>query len=185
MRDAVNQMYFIAIVLPQHLDEKILPYKKLVLEKFDCKVGLKSPAHITIIPPFWMEDEKEAGLLHDTDNLCSGIHSFQIVTKNFSAFKPRTIFIDVEKNEQLKQVKQAADSFFKQRSLYKMKIENRNFHPHITIATRDLHKKTFYEAWQLFETKEFTEEWMATGMSVLRHNKSNWNVIHTSGFINE
>ena len=66
-----------------------------------------------------------------------------------------------------------------------MKIESRHFHPHITIATRDLHKKTFYEAWQLFETKEFTEEWMATGMSVLRHNKSNWNVIHTSGFINE
>lgn len=182
MREVFHRMYFIAIVLPQYLDEKIISYKKLVLEKFDCKVGLKSPAHITIIPPFWMEDEKEVQLLHDTDNLCSSIHSFPVITNNFSAFSPRTIFIDVEKNEQLNQAKQTADRFFKQRPHYKMKIESRHFHPHITIATRDLHKKTFYEAWQLFETKIFSEEWMATGMSVLRHNNSIWNVIHMSAF---
>jgi 2'-5' RNA ligase len=111
MREVFHRMYFIAIVLPQYLDEKIISYKKLVLEKFDCKVGLKSPAHITIIPPFWMEDEKEVQLLHDTDTLCSSIHSFPVITNNFSAFSPRTIFIDVEKNEQLNQAKQTADRF--------------------------------------------------------------------------
>ena len=53
------QMYFVAIVLPSHLNEKLLAYKQLMLEKYNCKVALKSPAHITLVPPFWMEEEKE------------------------------------------------------------------------------------------------------------------------------
>src|SRR6476661_8835996 len=97
------QMYFIAIVLPPNLNEEILSYKKLVLERFDCKVGLKSPAHITIVPPFWMEEENERQLLTDVEILSHNIPSFFIGTNNFSAFKPRTIFIDVQKNEPLNQ----------------------------------------------------------------------------------
>lgn len=176
------QMYFIAIVLPPDLDEEILSYKKLVLERFDCKVGLKSPAHITIVPPFWMEEENERQLLADVELLSHSIFPFCIATNNFSAFKPRTIFIDVQKNEPLNQVKKISDEFFKQRPGYKIKMENRPFHPHITIATRDLYKKTFNEAWQLFGDKKFKKEWAASGLSVLRHNKRNWDVIHTSAF---
>jgi 2'-5' RNA ligase len=185
MKEASIKMYLIAIVLPQPLNERILSYKNFMLERFDCKVGLKSPAHITIIPPFWMEDEKEIQLFNDIDNLSSGIASFQIATNDFSAFKPRTIFIDVKPNKQLNSVKQSTDKFFKQRPEYKAKIENRPFHPHITIATRDLHKKAFYEAWPLFQNKNFEEEWTAKGMAVLRHNGRNWDVICTSSFAQE
>jgi 2'-5' RNA ligase len=176
------RMYFIALVLPPDLNEEILSYKKLVLERFDCKVGLKSPAHITIVPPFWMEEDNEKQLLSDVELLSHNIAPFFIGTNNFSAFKPRTIFIDIQKNEALNQVKKISDDFFKQKPGYKIKIENRPFHPHITIATRDLHKKTFYEAWQLFGNKEFKKEWMAGGLSVLRHNKKDWDVIYTSAF---
>ncbi|MBD0332835.1 MAG: 2'-5' RNA ligase family protein [Chitinophagaceae bacterium] len=175
-------MYFIAIVLPENLNEKILKLKNLMLEKYDCKVGLKSPAHITLVPPFWMNEEKEQELISDIDSISSALQPFVVATKNFSAFKPRTIFIDVGVTEQLKSVKIAADKFFSLRPDYRVKVETRPFHPHITIATRDLHKKAFHDAWPLFEHKTFTEEWNAEGISLLRHNKKNWNVIHTSQF---
>ena len=153
-------------------------------EKFGCTVGLKSPAHITIIPPFWMEEEKETELLNAVDIISREVTSFSVVTNDFSAFKPRTIFIDVELNEKLNEVKILSDAFFKQQPDYKIKIDNRPFHPHITIATRDLHKKSFYEAWTIFESKTFKEEWIAAGLSVLKHNKKNWDVVHTSQFKN-
>lgn len=178
------QMYFIAIVLPQVLNEKILLYKNFMLEKFQCKVGLKSPAHITIVPPFWMEEEKEAALLTTVDSISKEVRSFEVATDNFSAFQPRTIFIATMPNERLNEVKTLSDNFFKQQPDYKIKIDNRPFHPHITIATRDLHKKNFYEAWAIFENKVFKEEWIATGISVLKHNKKNWDVVHTSQFKN-
>lgn len=176
------QMYFIALVLPQPLNERILLYKQFMLERFDCKVGLKSPAHITLIPPFWMEEDKEPLLLDSVNLLSSGLASFSITTNNFSAFKPRTIFIDVQPNKELNRVKNITDHFFKNQDYSSIKTDNRPFHPHITIATRDLHKKDFHEAWPQFENKSFEEAWTATGLSVLRHNKKNWDVVHTSQF---
>lgn len=175
------QMYFIAIVLPQDLDQKILKYKNMMFEKYNCKVGLKSPAHITIVPPFWIDEEKEQQLLSDVNALSQNFKPFVIETNNFSTFKPRTIFIAVKHNDQLDAIKKSADEFFKNNSFYNIKIDTRPFHPHITIATRDLFKKDFYEIWPWFEEKKFSEEWLAEGISVLR-NKKNWDVIYTSQF---
>jgi 2'-5' RNA ligase len=178
------QMYFIAMVLPAHLNEKVLKYKNMMLEKFNCKVGLKSPAHITLVPPFWMEEEKEESLISDLENLSSQIAPFLVTTNNFSAFKPRTIFIQPVLTEELNKAKQAVDVVFRNNPLYNIKIETRPFHPHITIATRDLYKKSFHEIWPWFAEKEFKEEWMVEGFSILKHNKKNWDVVYTSQFKN-
>jgi 2'-5' RNA ligase len=86
-------------------------------------------------------------------------------------------------NEELKSLEAAVDNFFSQAD-YKIKTETRPFHPHITIATRDLHKKDFHEAWPFFETQKFKAEWEANGLSVLRHDSKCWEIIHTSQFNN-
>jgi 2'-5' RNA ligase len=176
------KMYFIAHVLPEHLNQRVLVYKQMMHDKFDCKAGLKSPAHITFVPPFWMEDEKETGLLDDLKEISGPVKPFAITTAGFSAFIPRTIFIDIAINKALIDVKSCTDHYFCNNPHYKIKTEKRAFHPHITIATRDLYKKAFYEAWSLFENKEFTEQWTASGLSLLRHNTQNWEVIYTSTF---
>src|SRR5688500_3711154 len=116
------KMYFIAILLPAHLDEEVNKYKALTYDKWGCKVGLKSPAHITMVPPFYMDDIFENDLLQDVDLIAKPIQSFTITTQNFSAFKPRTIFIDVVVSKELQNVKTTADSFFKQNEKYKVKI---------------------------------------------------------------
>jgi 2'-5' RNA ligase len=177
-------LYFLALVLPSGLNEKVLPYKEMMREKFNCHVGLKSPAHVTIVPPFWMDADNEQQLLEDADSLCTGIAPFKMVTDDFSAFKPRTIFIALKPNEEAAHVKKSADVFFSDRAPYEMKRETRPFHPHITIATRDLYKRAFAEAWSYFEKEQFREEWLMDGLSILRHNKKNWDVIHTSQFKN-
>ena len=178
-------MYFIALVLPAELNEKILHWKNFMNDRYHCKVGLKSPPHITFIPPFWMEEDRETSLLADVDSIGRTLTPFTIKTKNFSAFKPRTIFIDVEKTKDLDNLKQSVDNFFGTNSGYKIKVDARPFHPHITIATRDLFKKSFYDCWPVFEKEEFLKEWEANSLSVLRHNKKNWDVIHTSQFLDK
>lgn len=189
MNDTANtepkqaKMYFIAVVLPSHLDEKVLEYKKWMREVHGCKVGLKSPAHITIVPPFWMDEEKEPFLQNDIKSIAENFVSFSLVTAGFSAFKPRTIFVALQESNDLNALKKSADNFFRHAD-YKMKIENRPFHPHITIATRDLHKKDFAEAWLSFEHKEFRESFDAIALSLLKHNGHKWDVIFTAPFAN-
>lgn len=175
-------MYFIALVLPENLNQEILKWKHYMHERFQCKAGLKSPAHITLVPPFWLDESKEDNLSIDVNTIATNQKPFTVQTNDFSAFKPRTIFIDLVKNERLILLKRKVDTFFKDNELYKIKTDNRPFHPHITIATRDLFKKSFYEAWPVFEKEKFERQWEAIGISVLRHNKKNWDVIHTSQF---
>jgi 2'-5' RNA ligase len=175
------KMYFIAIVLPADLNEKILKWKNVMHEKFGCKVGLRSPAHITLIPPFWMHEQSGQTLIDDIDIISLPMKPFTIYAKNFSAFKPRTIYVDMLVDENLSALKSAVDNFFTNKN-YNIKIDRRPFHPHITIATRDLHKKSFHEAWHLFATKKFSAEWQASGLSLLRHNLTNWDVVYTSTF---
>lgn len=175
-------MYFIALVLPVHLNKKILKYKEMMFEKYSCRTGLKSPAHITLLPPFWMQEEKESQLISDLDALSNPVDAFSIATDNFSSFRPRSIFVAVRTNEKLNALKNLTDAFFQNNSFYNIKIDTRPFHPHITIATRDLFKKSFYEICPWFAEKKFLEEWTAGGISLLKHNKKNWDVIHTSQF---
>ena len=174
-------MYFIAIILPPHLDEKILLFKKMMQENHGCKVGLKSPAHITIISPFWMEALKEAELKEDVKNIAKAVSPFTVSTDNFSAFAPRTLFVAVKESSRLNELKDAADNFFSAKD-YGLKKEARPFHPHITIATRDLHKKDFTEAWAYFQNKMFEEGFDADGLSLLKHNGTKWEVIYTASF---
>ncbi len=174
------KMYFTAIVLPEALNEKILKYKNRMLEKYGCRVALKSPAHITLLPPFWMNEEMEKTLIDDLHTF-SHTEPFQVATNDFSSFPPRTIFIDVQPNKQLSQLKQSSDNFFGMKD-YGVKIDTRPFHPHITIATRDLHKKDYREAWEYFREKKFHAEWMVPAISLLKHNGSQWDVLHTVPF---
>lgn len=176
------KLYFVAIVLPEELNKEIKVFKNLMLQKWSSSVALKSPAHITLIPPFWMAEIGEENLLQDLDTLCKNIYPFDISTNNFAAFKPRTIFIEPMLHEPLKKLKQTVDTFCKTHTQYGAKPDTQPFHPHITIATRDLHKRAFAEAWSLFENKKYEVQFEAKGLSVLRHNITNWDVIHTAPF---
>lgn len=175
-------MYFTAVVLPPALNEQVLKLKKWAHEHWGCKVGLKSPAHITLLPPFWMDENLQNSLVQDMENLYRLQSSFEISTANFSAFKPRTIFIDVVVDDQLQQLKTTTDLFFKGQPQYGAKIDTRPFHPHITIATRDLRKSAFAEAWPQVAHQTFKETFLAQGVSLLRHNGQLWQVVHTALF---
>lgn len=175
------RIYFIALVLPKHLDEKILALKKKMHETYRCKVALKSPAHITLVPPYWMEESKEDLLRNDMLRFAQGFSSFALSTNDFSAFKPRTIFVAVKDSAELDRLKKNTDVYFGAKG-YRMKLDKRPFHPHITIATRDLLKKDFADAWPPFEAQKFKENFIANGLSLLKHNGKNWDVIFTAAF---
>ena len=101
----MESMYFVAVVLPKHLDEKILQHKKWMKENYGCKVGLKSPAHITLVSPFWMNAENESELKNNLKTIASAVVPFTVWTNNFAAFKPRTLFVATKENNALNELK--------------------------------------------------------------------------------
>ena len=178
-------MYFIAIVAPEEINQQVLKWKNFFKERYECSVALKSPAHITIIPPFWMNEELENDLINSIREFSISKPKFEITLQNFAAFSPKVIFVDVVKNEILNGLYRSFADFIISQNKFPIKKEDRPFHPHVTLATRDLYKKAFQEAWDIFSKKKYEALWIVSGLSLLRHNKKNWDVIYTSQFVED
>ncbi|TCZ67922.1 2'-5' RNA ligase family protein [Flaviaesturariibacter aridisoli] len=176
------QLYYMALVLPEALNQEIVLFKEWMRDRFGCRVGLRSPAHITILPPYWMPPALEAGLRSDLESFAGTLAPFPVRTNGFSSFKNRTLFIDVLVDEPLRQLKEACDASFTNRPPYGLIREQRPFHPHITIATRDIPAGAFNEAWAHFRNKRFDEGWTAAALSLLRHNGRVWEVVFAAPF---
>jgi len=169
------RQYFVAVVLPNDLDKKILELKQMMLDRYECRVALRSPSHITLVPPFWFNEEKESLLLKALSPILSQ-HSFDMFTDGFASFPPKTIFIALKKNSSLEALKDATTSLLLVNEIPDIIKETRPFVPHITIANRDLHKKSYYEAWEYFREKEFKASWKVESVCVLRHNGEKWEI---------
>ena len=171
-----------ALVLPHALDEKIKPLKQKMFDRYRSRTGLKSPAHITMVPPFWMEPQHEAGLKEAMDALGKKVQPFDLTTNGLSTFAPRTIFIAVAENASLHALKKESDTYWQGYAQWGVRTDNRPFHPHITIATRDLQRAHFFDAWPQFEKTPWEESWEAASLSLLRHNGACWEVVHSAPF---
>src|SRR6266496_4386150 len=97
----MSKMYFIALVAPEEINRQVLEWKNFMKEHYGCVVALRSPAHITVIPPFWMNESSEQDLQNVLSKFSDQKKSFLILLKNFAAFKPRVIYVSVEVNEDL------------------------------------------------------------------------------------
>jgi len=178
-------MYFIAIVAPEEINQQVLKWKNFFKERYECSVALKSPTHITIIPPFWMNEELENDLINSIREFSITKNKFEIILKDFETFKPKVIFVDIVKSEILNGLYQSFADFIFTKNKIPIKKEDRPFHPHVTLATRDLYKKAFQEAWEIFSKKKYEALWIVSGISLLSHNKKNWDVIFTSQFVED
>ena len=76
----------------------------------------------------------------------------------------------------LLQIKHRLDEYLLPLKDFSFKKEQRPFHPHITIANRDLAKKDFKKAWEYFAGLRYDTEFQADSISLLRHNNKEWEI---------
>lgn len=178
----VYSMYYVAVVCPPQIDDKVLQFKNWMKQQFGCIVALKSPAHITLIPPFWMNEQREDALKQAMMSFKSDMKELEIHLDGFSHFDNRVLFINVTANRMLQELKNQVERHFVTSFADVIKIDRRTFQPHITIANRDLRPADFEKAWQQFSNKEFKETFQIKDISILRLKRSdpNWQMIHNN-----
>lgn len=169
-------LFFIAIVTPEALNHQVLEWKHYMREQFHCKVALKSPAHITLIPPFTMAETAQPEIQALLEPFAASQHPFAIQLKNFAAFKPRVIYANVLPNPALSALQTSLEATLLQSGRVPIKKEDRPFHPHITIANRDLQKEDFPLAWQHFQQITYEASFTANTISLLKNNEHKWEI---------
>ncbi len=102
---------------------------------------------------------------------------FKIRLKNFSRFSPGVIFIDVEKSEPLTELQTDLEEVVRSnKELFSYNYDERDYHPHLTLAFKDLSKKNFYKAWDEFKNKTYEDDFRADRLSLLKHDGRRWQV---------
>ena len=168
------QKYFIAIVAPEPIQTELMRFKELVKEKYNSKGSLRSPAHITLHMPFEWKEEKEDILINMVEQF-SFKEDFKIELKNFSSFGQRVIFVDVVKNEKLVQLQNELVNHVKKNlHLFNQSNDMRGFHPHVTIAFRDLKKEKFIQAFEFFKTQTYNSSFNNKSFCLLKHTGKEW-----------
>lgn len=171
-----HHMYYIAIVCPAAINEKVLQYK-LWMQQFGCRVALKSPAHITLVAPFYFEETKEIQLKETLRTFTFHKPSINIMLDGFSHFGKRVIFISVKKNPLLEELSNMLNRYYRQLFAGVMTEDKRPFNPHVTIANRDVKPSAFIKAWECFSAKRFDESFESSAISLLRLTDGKWEVI--------
>jgi len=170
--------YFLAILIPEPFQTDIMSVKKYVHDNFNSKGALRSPAHITLHMPFEWKEEKETDLVQKLSEFLFPEPTV-IDLDGFSNFEPRVIFIDVKPNDKLNALQKKLVQFAKSRlGLFNQANDMRGFHPHVTIAFRDLKKPKFYEAWEYFKDQNFTAAFPVNSFWLLKHYNNTWKAYH-------
>lgn len=187
MKDKHEQnmdLYFIALVVARELGEKVRRLKERMKAQYGAGHALKSPAHITLQIPFKRCSAGEAILEETLCRFAATEQPFTLDLKGYGAFAPRVIFIKIvdpnpaiELHSRLKKVL-LEDLCFQQDEVMKA------VQPHITIATRDLTKAAFIEAWPAFEEEEFSASFDVKSIFLLKHNGRNWDILKEFPFGN-
>ena len=170
-----ESLFFIAIVPPEELQQEVTRLKEEVRDRFGSKHALNAPPHITLHMPFRLKPKKMNLLEGGMQQVADTVAPFEIQLKGFGSFAPRVIFIDVVECSHLMSVqKLVAVMARRQLGLDNAGYKDLGFHPHMTIAFRDLKKSVFLAAWQAFENRLFEATFPVNKLSILRYRGGVW-----------
>lgn len=182
----IEQRYFIAIIPPEQVYSEALQLKHYFNDRYYSKAALNSPPHITLHMPFVWKENKEAELITCLEAFAKSQRSFEVRLNNYSAFEPRVIFIDVMKDERLALLQKQLKRFCKvELNLFNADYKEFAFHPHITLAFRDLKKAEFYKAWEEFKEKKFEATFAVNSIVLLKHDGKEWKVFKSLSLLAE
>lgn len=170
-------LYFIAIVPPEPVYGEALALKYHFKDAYRSKAALNSPPHITLHMPFKWKEDRENELINNLESFSLTQNQFEIRLTNFSSFEPRVIFIDVTKDEKLESLQKQLKRFCKVTlNLFNADYKELAYHPHLTLAFRDLKKPEFYKAWEEFKEKKFEAKFDVDSIVLLKHDGREWKI---------
>lgn len=178
----MQSLYFIALLPPEMIREEVRALKLEMQQRFGAGHALKSPAHITLQMPFRLPDEKVRALADALRKFAASRMPFRLRLGDFDCFAPRVIYVSVKDSKPLARLESELKTVLGEKGILPSTGEDLPFHPHMTIATRDLDEAAFQRAWPEFAKRSFHMDFKAKSLFLLRHNGSVWEVYREFGF---
>ena len=167
------RLYFVAIVPPEPVLSEVRALKEIARDKFGSSRALRSPVHITLVPPFKATDDRLEEISARLSKAAGDTSSFEVELSGFAAFAPRVIFVNPLMTENLRSLQRKVVDCMGPFA----KPDSRPFHAHMTIAFKDLRKSVFREAMHYFEERPYERSFYNEDIVLLVHNDREWQIL--------
>lgn len=168
-----KELYFIGLTPPERISAQVTALKDEMANRFKARHALKSPPHITLQMPFRLLPDGETRLIQLLQFWAGKNQVFNVSLDGFDHFESRVIFIRIVDHEPIRVLHSNLVAELMRDFFSEIKTSKR-FHPHMTIATRDLTTHAFYRAWSEFKERRFNESFIAQSVVLFKHNGSHW-----------
>lgn len=173
----ITDLYFVAIVPPEPLFSTVQEMKQTACDRFNSCAALNSPPHITLHMPFRWKRKKESTLHQFFDDFKPEVEPFRIQVDGIDHFGNRVIFLSIADNIILRQFQgRLATTMKRHLNLFNVNYKDQPFHPHITLAFRDLKKQYFDEAINHYRSLDYSDGFLCDQFCLLKHDGNNWQI---------
>ena len=178
-----KQLYFIAVLPPDPLRTRVKELKQEMQLRFAAGHALKSPAHITLQMPFRLEKDRQDALCDLLQAFAGRQEAFSVNLNGFDCFPPGVLFIRIEDHKPLIPLQASLKTALVDAGVIPDRAAEHPFHPHMTIATRDLSREAFEIAWPEYRERDFSGTFRVQSLVLLKHNGRHWEVLKEFGFV--
>jgi 2'-5' RNA ligase len=168
-------LYFVALIPQGDVKVQINNIKHQTGGRFGCRQALKSPPHITIIPPFRLQPERVEEMLAAVRNHFEAPVNLSINFNGLGAFETRTIYLDIIADSGINAYDLAAKQLVStQPDLFPNVRFHEAFHPHITLANRDIPPGDFREMMDYLGKKTYPVSCSELSLEILHLDRGRW-----------
>lgn len=181
-KQPMEALFFIAIVPPKEIADAVTAIKQDFADRFESRKSLRVMPHITLKAPFKVFENEADSVLKWFADLEMDTAPFEIALDGFGAFDNNenpVIFVKPGISAGLTGVQKELADKLSAGFPKAMASADRHFHPHMTVAYRDLKREQFEKAWREYETKPFGAAFTAGHFHLLRHDGTKWNIVAT------
>lgn len=158
-----QQWRFWAFIPGDPIQSEITAFKSESASLLGSSKALRSPAHITVIPPIRLVPEEAVAV----DALVRAFNErqdpFPIICSGFSSFPNRVLFVQVNQDGPIVSYADGLCSLLRSQ-MTQIKWGNTPYLPHITIAFRDLSPYAFEIGKDLFLKRTYYRVWIPKGL---------------------
>lgn len=182
MEDIHGTLYFIALIPGGELRERVRTVKERMKVLYTASHALKSPAHITLQMPFKRHSGDEPRMEEALRKFAAAEKAFEVSLDGFGAFVPRVIYIKITEPGPVRELHSRLKAMLLSELGFSPSELMKDVQPHITVATRDLTKTAFSQAWPEIMNEEFRATFTACSIFLLKHNGKYWEIFREFNF---
>lgn len=174
-----HRMVYFSLVCPDVVSREIRGFQQWLFLRHGARAAMKSPAHITLVAPFWWPAERLDALSAHAAAFHFAPPKVSLRLDGFGHFGKRVLFVRVEAPPELQALQEAFNSHMRLMAGSTLKQDDRPFHPHVTIATRDMTPAAFRDAWEHFSRIEYGAAMDLDAISMMLQRPGAWDIHHS------